>query len=143
MRLILLIYDWFARKKIIDFTKTVNYQKNLQISIKIANGAVAVPDAMVDDSRLVLRLLQDSISFGASAINYTEIKEFMTIDSKVVGVIIRDEKTNADISLKSSVVINATGAWSDEVRKTVSVERKVRPLRRRSYCYFQLSLPNH
>ena len=130
MRLILLIYDWFARKKDHRFYKNSELSKKFtNLDQDNLNGAVAYTDAMVDDSRLVLRLLQDSISFGASAINYTEIREFITIDSKVVGVNIRDEKTNSDISLKSSVVINATGAWADEVRKTVSVERKVRPLR--------------
>ena len=130
MRLILLIYDWFARKKDHRFYKNSELSKKFtNLDQDNLNGAVAYTDAMVDDSRLVLRLLQDSISLGASAINYTEIKEFMTTDSKVVGVNIRDEKTNSDISLKSSVVINATGAWADEVRKTVSVERKVRPLR--------------
>ena len=130
MRLILLIYDWFARKKDHRFYKNSELSKKFtNLDQDNLNGAVAYTDAMVDDSRLVLRLLQDSISFGATAINYTEIREFITIDSKVVGVNIRDEKTNSDISLKSSVVINATGAWADEVRKTVSVERKVRPLR--------------
>mgnify|MGYP003323044861 FL=1 len=104
MRLILLIYDWFARKKDHRFYKNSELSKKFtNLDQDNLNGAVAYTDAMVDDSRLVLRLLQDSISLGASAINYTEIKEFMTTDSKVVGVNIRDEKTNSDISLKSSV----------------------------------------
>ena len=79
MRLILLIYDWYARKKDHRFYKNSELSKRFtNLDQDNLNGAVAYTDAMVDDSRLVLRLLQDSISFGATAINYTEIREFIT-----------------------------------------------------------------
>ena len=37
-------------------------------------GASCYTDAMVDDSRLVLRVLQDSIDDGGYALNYTKVE---------------------------------------------------------------------
>ena len=130
MKIIMLIYDKFASKKDHRFFKNVELSKKFKnLNEKNLKGAVAYTDAMVDDSRLVLRVLQDSIDLGGYAINYTEAKELIIKNSKVVGVKIQDKASSTLLSLEAPTVINATGAWADLVRKDVCDEQKVRPLR--------------
>ena len=84
---------------------------------------------MVDDSRLVLRVLQDSIDDGGYALNYTKVEDLLLTDGKVSGVTIEDSVNSTSINLTAPVVINATGAWADRLRNVVNSEKRIRPLR--------------
>ena len=92
-------------------------------------GASCYTDAMVDDSRLVLRVLHDSVAQGASILNYTKVSDLVIEHDRVTGVLIEDSENNQLIKLSASVVINATGAWADRLRNRVNKEKRVRPLR--------------
>jgi len=122
-------------------------------------GTCYYTDSVVDDARLVMRVLQESVQTGAQAINYvkatTLIKDPKT--KQVIGVKIQDNSDNTNIksnikstnsskeseliSLKSSVVINATGAWADKLRGEVVNEQRVRPLRGSHVVVSQSTLP--
>lgn len=113
-------------------------------------GACYYTDTVVDDARLVMRVLQESVQTGTKAINYvkatTLIKDPET--GQVVGVTIEDNanninssKENKSFNLKSSVVINATGAWADKLRSEVVNEKRVRPLRGSHLIVAQAKLP--
>jgi glycerol-3-phosphate dehydrogenase len=84
---------------------------------------------MVDDSRLVMRVLQDSIDDGAHALNYTKVNNLIIENDKVCGVAIEDIDNNGVIELRAAAVINATGAWADRLRNEVNSETRIRPLR--------------
>jgi glycerol-3-phosphate dehydrogenase len=84
---------------------------------------------MVDDSRLVLRVLQDSIDDGGYALNYTKVEDLLLTEGQVSGVSIQDKDYSGSIHLKAPVVINATGAWADRLRNVVNSETRIRPLR--------------
>ena len=92
-------------------------------------GASCYTDAMVDDSRLVLRVLQDSIDDGGYALNYTKVEDLLLTEGQVSGVSIQDKDYSGSIHLKAPVVINATGAWADRLRNVVNSETRIRPLR--------------
>jgi glycerol-3-phosphate dehydrogenase len=93
------------------------------------NGACYYTDAVTDDARLVLRLLQESIAKGGKAISYTKVNELVVNDGQVSGVKIQDTITDECFELKAPVVINATGAWADKLRNQLNPEQRVRPLR--------------
>lgn len=93
------------------------------------SGAYRYTDAMTDDSRLVLRLLQESIANGASALNYTQVKDLFIDNDEVCGVIVQDPKTDALVTLRAASVVSATGAWADRLRNRVNSETRIRPLR--------------
>ena len=84
---------------------------------------------MVDDSRLVLRVLQDSIDDGGYALNYTKVEDLLLTNGQVSGVSIQDCDHSQLIHLNAPVVINATGAWADRLRNVVNSETRIRPLR--------------
>jgi len=90
-------------------------------------GACYYTDAVTDDSRLVLRVLQESISAGGQALNYTRVDELLLEQGTVRGVILNDG--DEPLQLRAPVVVNATGAWADRLRGQVKAEKRVRPLR--------------
>ena len=83
---------------------------------------------MVDDSRLVLRVLQESIAEGGQALNYCKVSKLLIEDNMVAGVTM-DSGQGESIDLRAPVVINATGAWADRLRNQLNPETRVRPLR--------------
>ena len=89
-------------------------------------------DATTDDARLVLRLLRESVMDGASALNYARVASLLrTRDGQVCGAVLRDTsgETERQAEVKAKVVINATGAWADELRGNIEKKPRLRPLR--------------
>jgi glycerol-3-phosphate dehydrogenase len=84
---------------------------------------------MVDDSRLVLRVLQESIANGGRALNYSKVNSLLLDQDKVAGVVLDDTDQAGTLTLRAPVVINATGAWADRLRNELNPEKRVRPLR--------------
>lgn len=130
MKVILTIYDFFAGAQ---DNRYCNNNELLQrfkgLDEHKLQGASCYTDAMVDDSRLVLRVLQDSIDDGGYALNYTKVEDLLLTDGKVSGVTVEDTVNSASINLTAPVVINATGAWADRLRNVVNSEKRIRPLR--------------
>jgi len=98
-------------------------------------GACYYTDAVTDDSRLVLRVLQeaqdcsDNKSRQVYALNYVKAKTLLKRNDRVEGVEIEDSETGRNLKLTASVVVNATGAWADRLRNEINPEKRVRPLR--------------
>ena len=95
-------------------------------------------DATTDDARLVLRLLRESIAesalkgYGGVALNYARVDSLLnTQNGQVCGVVLRDTsgETERQVEVRAKVVINATGAWADELRGEIQQKPRMRPLR--------------
>ena len=94
-------------------------------------GGFLYYDAEMDDSRLVIKLIQDAVRAGGSAINYAKAASLLRDSSgQVCGVALADQAEGLpDREVKAKVVINASGPWSDEVRSQVGGMARLRPLR--------------
>jgi len=89
-------------------------------------------DAVLDDSRLVLRVIQEAIDRGGLALNYTKADRLLrTGDGKVHGVQVSDQsgEIGKTAEVKAQVVINATGPWTDSLRSGLEVPKRMRKLR--------------
>ncbi|MFP4650093.1 MAG: FAD-dependent oxidoreductase [Desulfobacterales bacterium] len=87
-------------------------------------------DAQVDDARLVLRLINESVQKGASALNYTMVTGIRrNADESVSGVRLRDEETGAERTVSAPAVINATGSWAETLHSSPAKDLHLRPLR--------------
>lgn len=89
-------------------------------------------DANTDDARLVLRLIRESAATGGVALNYARVDSLLKDQfGKVCGVVLRD--TSGEIErqqeIHAKVVINATGAWADDLRQDIQQKPRMRPLR--------------
>jgi glycerol-3-phosphate dehydrogenase len=93
-------------------------------------GGFEFLDAQVDDSRLVLRLINEAAASGARALNYTAVKRINRNDEgQVVGVKVEDVETGETKKLTSPAVINATGSWAEKLHPSPEPHRHLRPLR--------------
>jgi glycerol-3-phosphate dehydrogenase len=98
-------------------------------------------DAQTDDARLVLRVLHDGLMVNRGktvALNYARIVGLLREKDKVIGVRLKDETTGDEVEVLTEFVINATGAWSDQLRGKRDSKKQIRPLRG-SHLYFSSS----
>lgn len=92
-------------------------------------GASRYTDALVDDSRLVMRVLDEACADGALALNYVKADSLIMESGRVAGLNLHDDVTGKTAAVRAKVVVNATGAWADRLREKLAGERKVRPQR--------------
>lgn len=140
------IYDLMVPKwnhKVIQKDQVSSWEPLL--NQKDLTGAVNYYDACVDDSRLVLRILQDGALHHGDLLNYAKVTGFLkTKDGKVKGVLVEDQSGILSPSVQevqASVVINATGPWSDEIRTGLQKSSKLRKLRGSHLIFSHKKLP--
>ncbi len=88
-------------------------------------------DAVVDDSRLVIRNIQEGIEFGGTALNYVRGSDLLlNREGMVVGILLNNRNNdNQSKEVLAKAVVNATGPWTDEIRGKVSNKKIIRKLR--------------
>ena len=95
-------------------------------------GGYEYTDGQVDDARLVVRVLREAVQQGGTAINYVRAEQLLrTKDGHVRGVVLRDSAPGSSrtAEVEAKVVINATGAWADELRGQVEQPNRLRRIR--------------
>jgi glycerol-3-phosphate dehydrogenase len=81
-------------------------------------GGVVYYDGQFDDARLVINLIQTAEELGAVPLNYFPVVALTKADDGTVdGVVARDVETGRELKVSGAVVINATGPFSDYVRR--------------------------
>ncbi len=80
-------------------------------------GGTMYHDAQFDDARLALALAQTAAENGATVVNYMRVEELLKDGGSVCGVRAVDLESNAAFSLSGRVVINATGVFTDDIRR--------------------------
>ncbi|WP_028274958.1 FAD-dependent oxidoreductase [Atopococcus tabaci] len=84
-------------------------------------------DYLNDDARLTLEILKKASELGTLLANYVKAVAFLyDADGKITGVKAEDVLTGDQVDIQASVVVNATGPWSDEVRKKQRAEESER-----------------
>lgn len=80
-------------------------------------GGVLYHDAQFDDTRLAVALAQTLVAHGGVALNAFPVVALRKEGSRVCGVRARDAETGHEYEIEARGVINATGIFSDEVRR--------------------------
>jgi glycerol-3-phosphate dehydrogenase len=80
-------------------------------------GAGVYYDFLTDDARLVLAIVKDAWTRGAIVANYTEVVGFEKDHGRIVGITAVDSISGKQFRVYAKVVVNATGPWSDKVRR--------------------------
>jgi len=104
------VYDLIAKKRQHKFYDVQEFVKLVpHIDQKGLTGAFQFFDALVDDARLVLRLITEAIKSGGHALNYTSVETINRNDQgEVIGVTIKDVETNETKALSTSAVIKTS-----------------------------------
>lgn len=80
-------------------------------------GGVRYFDAATDDARLTLANVVDAAEAGALVLNHAPVTGFLRHGERIVGVQARDALTGIEFGIRARAVVNATGPWSDELRR--------------------------
>lgn len=99
-------HKWYPPEQIFEFEPEIKKEGNLGASIYYDNN--------VDDARLTLETIKEAVIRGADAINYCKVTGYIKENGKIKGVICRDLEADNEIQIKSTLVVNATGIWTDE-----------------------------
>lgn len=114
-------YDWLAGRhglgpsRLLSARETAAALPGLQPAGLV--GGIACMDARFDDARLAIALMRTVFDLGGTAINYLPVTGLRHEGGRVAGVTARDGETGETFAIAARVVINATGVWSDEVRR--------------------------
>ncbi len=132
--ILLWIYDRIAGVKSSGYCNAEESKRRFEgLGGDDLKGACYYTDGITDDSRLVMRILQEGLDRGGSALSYVKVENLVIENDEVQGVVLSEEgesaQGSAPIKLRAPVVINATGAWADKLRNHVNSEVRVRPLR--------------
>lgn len=81
-------------------------------------GGVIYYDGQFDDARLLINLASTAAEYGATVINYMPVKSLTKDgDGYVNGALAEDLESGTQFTIKARVVVNATGAFTDSVRR--------------------------
>lgn len=115
------IYDILARVTGDDRRQMLGKQETLKqeplLPENILKGAGYYAEYRTDDARLTLENLKTSLHYGAQALNYAKVTDFLYKNGKVAGVHVKDTTSGTAFSITSKYVINATGPWVDALRQ--------------------------
>jgi len=102
-------------------------EPNVRSELLVGGGLYS--DFLTDDALLVLAVVKDSWARGALVANYAEVVGFEKNEGRIVGVYAVDLISGNRLNVYGKIVVNATGPWSDGVRKLddPSSEPKLRP----------------
>lgn len=114
------VYDILAQVDEDDKRRMVEKEEALSLEPllpeKVLKGAGYYAEYRTDDSRLTLENIKTSLRYGALALNYIEVLDFLYKDDRVSGVKAKDKITGTAFSVSARYVVNAAGPWVDEVR---------------------------
>ena len=94
-------------------------------------GAAVYYDASVDDARLTLANARGAHEAGAAVVPYAEVVGFLKDGKGLAGARVRDCLIEGvdSVAVRARVVLNATGPWSDAVRRLADagIRPRLRP----------------
>jgi glycerol-3-phosphate dehydrogenase len=114
-------HGWLSPERALNLEPTLRKDKLVGVGV--------YADCATDDARLVLALIKDAWSHGALVANYTKIVGFEKNGGKIVGVKALDLVAGTQFTVEAKIVVNATGPWSDRLRRLddASSEPRLRP----------------
>ena len=91
--------------------------------------ALQVPDAAIDPFRLVAANAASAENHGATIHTHSAVADVLTEDDAVVGVELEGDEhgENGSATIMADHVVNATGAWAEELAAMAGVEVPMRP----------------
>jgi glycerol-3-phosphate dehydrogenase len=122
------IYDRLAGKLGLSPSRVLTREETLKLIPTLEPAGlqrgVSYYDGQFDDSRLAVNLAQTIFDLGGVAINYMPVVSLVKEDELIAGAVIRDLESGSEYQVRARAVINATGVFSDGVRKMDEPEAK-------------------
>lgn len=111
------IYDLMAGKNNLRCHRSLKKNELISLERNIdpvnLKGGVIYCDAQMDDVRLCLDNAISAYGAGCCTANKVEVTGFIKEKERIVGVQAQDLLTKESFLISASIVVNATGAWSN------------------------------
>jgi glycerol-3-phosphate dehydrogenase len=125
------LYDLLAGKYGFGASKLLSKEETLErlpaLEPEELRGGVVYYDGQFDDARLLIHLAMTAADHGATLANYFPATNLLRDgDGYVNGLAARDEETGNELTIAARIVVNATGVFTDEVRRMA--DAKAEPL---------------
>jgi glycerol-3-phosphate dehydrogenase len=106
----------FGASRILSREETLEYLPT--IKTEGLRGGVIYFDGQFDDTRLLIDLVRTAADQGATLLNYMPVLSLIKDeDGYLAGAVARDLESGQEFTVGAKVVINATGAFSDGIRR--------------------------
>ena len=113
------VYDMMAGKlglgpsTLLDKKETLSYIPN--VNRKGLRGGVIYHDGQFDDARMAISLMLTANKEGATLLNYADVFSFTKENDIINGLKVKDSLSGKKMHIKTKVVVNATGVFSDRL----------------------------
>jgi glycerol-3-phosphate dehydrogenase len=123
------VYDVLAGKYGFGKSRILSKEETLErlptLKQEGLRGGVVYHDGQFDDARLLIDLIKTAVDHGATVANYMPVVELTKDDEGFVnGVVAQDSETGKKFSVQARVVVNATGIFTDEIRRMDDAQAK-------------------
>ncbi len=113
-------YDVMAGRSRLSPTRLVSRRDVLSffpLLRREIKGGILYYDGSFDDARMNIAIIMSAIKRGAVCCNYTELVELIKSSGRVKGIVVRDNITKEQFDVRASVVVSATGIFTDRILK--------------------------
>lgn len=121
IRLGLTLYDLLAGRGNVrrhgGLGKRALHEAEPRLRTRGLTGGARYTDAQCDDARLTLAVIRGASSAGATVANYMKVTGLVRDKKRVRGAQVRDVLDGAEATVRAKLVINATGPWTDALRR--------------------------
>jgi glycerol-3-phosphate dehydrogenase len=122
------MYDWLAGQKNLSPSRYLNAKaarKNFpMLKSKGLRGGVLYYDGQFNDARMNVCIALTAMEQGAVVLNHTEVISLIKENKRLAGIKVREEATGEEFEIHADVIINATGPFTDRIRRLEDPECK-------------------
>lgn len=122
------VYDMLAGKLGLKPSKQLSKEETLEhiptLETEDLQGGVIYYDGQFDDSRLAVNLAQTVFDHSGLAINYMKATGFEKANGLIEAVNCEDMETGNTYTIRGKTIINATGVFTDSVRRMDNTHAK-------------------
>lgn len=107
--------EGFGRSTFLSKEETLKHIPTIEQSG--LRGGIIYYDGQFDDARLCINMAETAYEQGATLLNYVKVTSLLKNDEMICGVEAIDLETNKKFKINAKSVINATGVFTDSIRK--------------------------
>ncbi|MFW9865919.1 MAG: glycerol-3-phosphate dehydrogenase/oxidase [Candidatus Thorarchaeota archaeon] len=100
-------HKWYKPEELFELEPEFIREGNL--------GGAVYYDTNVDDARLTIETLKEAVVRDADVVNYCKVNGYIKENGTIIGVRCRDLENDTEFNIHGTLVINATGIWTDEL----------------------------
>ncbi len=127
------LYDALAGELNIEKSRSLDREETIDAIPNVQQdgllGGILYYDGQFDDARMAITLMRTAVAHGAAASNYVRVTDILKTNEHVTGVRAIDEESDTTFEIRSKVVINATGIFSDSIRRLddIAAQEQIEP----------------